>query len=382
MANRARIAVLVETSKTYGRGIIEGISQYSRDHRQWSIFINERGLDSPLPEWIEQRAIDGILLRTSSSVVLDEVKALKIPTVSLGEQYDPDVPIVHTHDSQLAILAAQEFLNRGFKTIGFAGIRGTVWSDIRKKAIADYLNKSIYYSCCDPSNVDDGLLDWPSHQLKLTRWLSELPKPAGIVAAYDVIGVRVLDACSELGIAIPAEVAVIGIDDDQFLCELANPPLSSVAHSLREIGYRACSLLDQIMRGDAVPNEPILIEPQGICARQSSDIFAIDDPLIAKAIQYIRDHACDGINVNDVLQQIPLTRATLTRRFEKYIGHSAKEEIMRLQMNRVKELLSETDFNLVKIANLSGYNHVEHMSMIFKEKNGISPGKYRARTKN
>lgn len=381
MADRPRIAVLVETSKTYGRGIIEGISQYVRNHRHWSIFINERGLDDPLPEWIEQRATDGILLRTSSATVSDAVKALNIPTVSLGEIYDPHFPIVHTNDRRLAIMAAQEFLHRGYKTIGFAGIQGTPWSDIRYQAVVNFLDKSIFHSGCDPSNAQGGLLDWPTHQAELTKWLQELPKPAGIIAAYDVIGVRVLDVCNELGIAVPAEVAVIGIDDDQFLCELVNPPLSSVAHSLQEIGYRACSVLDQIMQGGAVPDEPILIEPQGVIARQSSDIFAIDDPLIAKAIQYIRDHACDGINVNDVLKRIPLTRATLTRRFEKYIGHSAKDEIMRLQMIRVKELLTETDFNLEKIAKLSGYNHVEHMSTIFKAKNAITPGKFRERSK-
>jgi LacI family transcriptional regulator len=183
--------------------------------------------------------------------------------------------------------------------------------------------------------------------------------------------------CRELEIAVPEEVAVIGVDNDRLLCDLADPPLSSVICNSRRNGYEAAALLNRMMSGESVPPEAHLIKPLGIETRQSTDILAIDDPDVAIAIRFIREHACRGIDVSDVLQQVPLSRRVLESRFRKILDRTPHQEITRLRIDRVKQLLAETDLSLSEIASRTGFQHDEYMTVAFKKQVGMPPSKFR-----
>jgi LacI family transcriptional regulator len=212
----------------------------------------------------------------------------------------------------------------------------------------------------------------------LRRWLRELPKPVGIMACYDIRGQQVLDACRSAGLAVPAEVAVIGVDNDELLCDLASPPLTSVVPNAHRTGYEAAGLLDRLMAGKRVAAAPTLIAPLGVAARQSTDVLAVDDREVARAVQFIREHACDGINVGDVLRVVPLSRRVLEMRFQRLLGRTPREEILQARLGRVKQLLGETDLPLYLIAERTGFEHVEYLSVVFRREAGTTPSAFRA----
>jgi len=188
---------------------------------------------------------------------------------------------------------------------------------------------------------------------------------------------QILSACTECGIAVPDEVAVIGVDNDEVLCELSNPPLTSIDPNAQEIGYEMAALLHRIIIGEDPLAGTVRIRPRGVVVRQSTEVTAIADSDTATAVHYIRKHACDGIGVEDVLRNVQLSRSTLDRRFARFVGHSPREEITRVRLQRVKELLITTDFTLVKIAELSGFEYVEYMCDLFKRTTGRTPGQFR-----
>jgi LacI family transcriptional regulator len=187
--------------------------------------------------------------------------------------------------------------------------------------------------------------------------------------------------CRIAGVAVPEEVAVLGVDDDELLCNLATPPLSSIILNSHRTGYLAATLLEQMLAGQTVAPEIHQVDPLGIHTRQSTDILAINHRDVACAVRFIREHAHDGINVEDVLSAVPLSRRVLERLFEKYLGRTPHEEIVRVKVARIKQLLSDTDQSIADIARAVGFRHVEYLSAAFKRVTGISPIAYRQQTR-
>jgi LacI family transcriptional regulator len=196
------------------------------------------------------------------------------------------------------------------------------------------------------------------------------------MCCYDVAAREVLDVCRELNISVPEEIAVVGVDNDEVLCEVSQPPLTSVALDTRRIGIEAASMLDRLMHGESV-GSPVIVEPCGIVTRRSSDTLAIEDRHIAVALGFIRRHACEGIEVSDVLAQVPLSRRTLERRFRQQVGCSPLAEINRVRLDRAKQFLKETELKLDAIAAHSGFAHTPYMAAQFRKQFGVTPGEYR-----
>ncbi len=379
---RPRVALLVETSKTFGRGVLQGITRYVRAHRPWSIFVDERGLDDPTPDWLKDWRGDGAITRSTNREVVRAARRKRIAVVHLGEQIETDLPMVYAADPPIARLAAEHLLERRVEHFGFAGIAGKYWSDQRRAAFVEWLAEAGYgCSVFELEGRQAKGIGRQDQDDQLADWLRALPKPCGILACYDVMGLRVLDVCRQIGVEVPEQVAVIGVDNDTLLCNLADPPLSSVAHDLDRIGYEAAVTLDQLMDGRPPETSRCLVDPAGVVARQSTDLRAIQDDHVARAINFIRRHACDGIQVDDIARHVHLSRVTLTRRFEKLIGRSPKAEILRFQIERCRQLLVETDFTQGKIARLIGFRHPEYMNVAFKRETGQTPGEYRQQAK-
>ncbi len=214
-------------------------------------------------------------------------------------------------------------------------------------------------------------------QEDLGRWLVSLPKPIGVMACNDIRGQQILNLCRRLNLAVPEEVAIIGVDNDEILCELSDPPLSSVVPDTLRIGYDAAVLLDRMMAGGKPPAKPILIPPRGIMTRRSTDVLALDDRQLAAGLRFIHDHAFDHITIDEVAKVAGMCRRVFERRFAARMGRSPKAEVLRLRLEKVKQCLTDTDWNLSRIAEKTGFNYGEYLNTMFTQKIGITPGKFR-----
>ena len=373
-----RVALLIETSNAYARGLLQGIISYMREHGSWSVYLAEHGRGDRPPSWLGTWNGDGIIARVETPTIANALRQVKVPVVDVSaSRLIPSLPWFETDDAAFAQLAAEHLIGRGFRQFAFCGDPHFNWSNWREehfiRAIAgEGFPCSTYaptrkFSKDDTAQVED-----------IASWIRKLPKPVGVMACYDLRGVQLLDACSRLGLAVPEEVAVIGADNDELLCELSHPPLSSVIPNTHRTGYEAAVLLDQLMEGaKGKSGATHLISPLGVATRQSTNILAIEDPSMAKALHFIRQNACTGIKVADVLTIVPLSRRMLENRFMKFIGRSPHEEIIRVRVERVRQLLTETKLSLADIAERTGFTHAEYLTVVFRNKTGLTPGKYR-----
>jgi LacI family transcriptional regulator len=382
---RPRVALLVESSRAYGRGLLHGIAEYVRLHGTWSIFLAERGLGDAPPAWLQGWEGDGIIARIENRRIARSVCEQDVPTVDLrGLLTDLGVPVILTDDESVASLAVAHFQERGFRHFAFCGFPGADYSDKRSECFTR-LVEELGFTChvyqASIQRYATGTeareqLGWIT-EAEVIRWIEELPKPVGLMACNDIRAQQVLATCRAIGVAVPDEVAVLGVDNDDVLCDLSDPPLSSVIPDTRQIGYEAASLLERMMSGEPAPAAVTTIPPLGVVTRRSTDVLAIDDRAISSAVRFIREHACDGITVEDVLAELPVSRSVFERRFARIFGRTPKAEILRTQLDRVKRLLAETDLPLKQIASKAGFRHPEYMSVTFKERTGQTPGQYR-----
>jgi LacI family transcriptional regulator len=348
--------------------------------------MQRHDLYDTVPSWLKSWRGDGIIARIENRRMARVIRNLRVPSVDLrGRVLDPRIPSILTDDDAGARLAAEHLLERGFRHFAYCGFVGTEYSDARSNVFERVICEagftcSIYQL---PHRFQGGRAERMEvqrliYEKNLAKWLQRLPKPIGLMACNDARGQQVLNACRDLGIAVPGELAVVGVDNDDMVCDLCDPPLSSVVPNTRKIGFEAGSLLERMILGEPPPNKAVFIMPLGIVRRQSTDVLAIQDKVTAEAIRFIREHACDGIRVEDVLQRLPLlSHSALERQFNKLLGRTPKAEIIRVQLDRVKELLTESDFTLKEIAAKTGFHYHEYMSALFKEKIGETPGHFR-----
>ncbi len=376
-----QVALLIETSNAYARGLLRGIVAYLREHRPWSLHLAEHGRGDLPPRWLKRWQGDGIIARIETPAMARALAKLRAPIVDVSAaRLLPDLPWFETDDASFAQLGFEHLRERGFTRFAFCGDPRFNWSIWRaqhfRRAAESHQMECHEYQPLRAFQPDDTELIED-----LARWLKRLPKPIGIMACYDLRGQQVLDACRRARIAVPEEVAVLGVDNDELLCELSNPPLSSVIPNTHRTGYAAAALLSEMMSGRKVHGETCLVPPVGIATRQSTDVVAVDDRTLAMTMRFIREHACEGVNVKEVLRAVPQSRRQLETRFQKVFGRTPHEEILRVQLNRASQLLIETDLPLSEIADRAGFAHVEYLSVVFKKRFGIPPGRYRSQNR-
>jgi LacI family transcriptional regulator len=373
------VALMVETSLASGRDILRGIARYVREHGPWSITHEARSLEELVPAWLPKWQGDGIIARVQNRRVAAAVAATRLPAVDvLGIAPGVRLPLVHVDDEAIATAAAAHLLERGFRHFGYVGIGGENWSRRRQDAFARRV-RSRGHGCRVLEVRRYARETWEEQEERLTAWVRALPKPAGVMVCSDQRGPQVLEACRRAGAAVPDQVAVIGVDDDEPLCEVADPPLSSVHPDHRRVGYAAAALLDRLMRGARAPRRPLLLPPRGIVARPSTDVLAIEDPDVAAAVHFIRDRACDGIQVDDVVAHVPMSRSVLQRRFRALLGRTIHDEILDARLKRARMLLAETRLPVSAVAEKAGFNHPEYLGVVFRSREGTTPGAYRRR---
>lgn len=383
-----QVALLLETSTEYGRGLLRGILRYSHLHGPWDLYVAPGHLNQALPKVTAWQGT-GIIARMHSDEMGRLIRETKLPFVasSLRESGEPvfgeRFGEIRTDSEAIAKVAAEHLLDAGFRSFAFCGFERSNWSALREKAFVEFLKERGF--ACHRHRITEAnwmqrpnwIESWHNEQPILVKWLQELPRPLGMMACNDACGREVLQACTAAGLRVPDEVAVVGVDNDEMLCELSSPPLSSVALDLTKAGYEAAQLLDSLMNGQAVRERLVWVEPTRVAVRRSSDVVVQEDPVIARALQFIRDHARENLGVGNVAEDAGVSRRTLERRFYRALHRTVHSEIMRSHLDRAKVLLLETDLPCHRIASEAGFGSLKTFNREFGRKEGATPLSFR-----
>ncbi len=374
---RRVVALLVETSNAFSREVLHGVRDWMRAHGSWAFHLSEQGRGDQPPSWIHLWRGDGIIARIETQAIAKAVQACGVPVVNVSaSSFALGVPSVISDSGALARMAATHLLERGLRSFGYCGDARFEWSRRHGENFAAALRQAGHRCVVFPVARDD-FDNWKREQTKLRRWLMSLPKPAGVMACYDIRGQQLLDVCRAAGLRVPEEVAVIGQHNDELLCELCEPPLSSVIPNARLVGFEAARLLEELMAGGKVAPVAVEIPPIGVATRASTDLVAVDDTRLTAAIRFIREHTFDRMTVNDIARVAGMSRSLLERKFRDVVGTSIWDHVLQLRLRAAEQLLTQTTVSIAEIAERTGFCTAEHFSASCRRLKGMSPRQLR-----
>ena len=389
MARWKKVAIV--EGKTSIEGILERLTAYvTRNDAKWMICSDVYhnafvGLKAEPLGPLEDFQGDGIIYASigrldSETRVLAKIDRLPVPVVySAPCSHEYRLPCVLSDNRAIGRLMAEHLLETGLREFAFLGFKEDVlFLHDRELGFREGLaEKGLSCAIHRDSEISFSLAAGNPSIRRLSRWLKGLPRPVGIGACYDGYGLIVCRLCERLGIHLPQETAVIGAGNDRALCDSTCPPLSSVAQDAQQQGWRVATLLDELMAGGRPPDTPILISPQGVVRRGSSDILRIDDPLVVRCLQHIQERIDEGISVDMLLEEVRVSQRTLERRFKKALGYTPAVAIRRTQVDRAKELLAETDLSMTKIAYACNFSSQAYFNQVFRRFTKQTPTAYR-----
>lgn len=382
MGRRAQIALLIETSTTWGTGLIEGVAEYAHAHEDWHFLLGPRGKyeRSSLPtDWKG----DGIIARITHQEMADQLAALRVPTINVSwyEFAEPFIPSCTCDYRAVAETAAKYFIDLGFRQFAYCSsfIRPD-YVDRFGDAFVETLQKRTYRCHRHAANWRPDSLLPPVHELdRLTDWLRNLPKPIGLLTHDSVQARQVTEACEAAGLHVPHEIAVLGGEYDFLSCTISKPQLSSIDHGGQRVGYIAAEMLSNWLAGNEPSREPVLIPPTRVISRQSTDTVAVSDSLLAAAIRYIKQNCHAKIQVSDILREVPISRRALEKGFQKALNRSPAEEIRRIRVEFAVQMLCDTSWSMPRIAAAVGFALPELMTRAFHRELGMAPSEFRKR---
>jgi LacI family transcriptional regulator len=415
----ARVALVLPTEFAYARGVLRGIIAATRERNLYGgtvatetlparpkqskrvakpeatqtlpwLFRVYRGIyghsSKYLAKWFNDWKPDGIICQIYDDRLAKVYRETKKPVVELFEsRATSEFPRVLPDDIAAGKLAASHFIERGFRHFAFFGAPWMIWSREREAGFREEIERVFGERSAAASSftfASHGSESRPTVDAQRRRaaamgtWLASLPKPLAVFVANDLWGFEVVQAARELGMHVPDEIAVLGVDNEELLCEIAHPPLSSIRIGAEQIGHAAVEMLEQLLQGKPVTPTVARIPPLEVVTRQSTDILAVEDANVAAAIRHIRLHAAEGLSVKQMLQVIPVNRRTLERRFVTILGHTPLEEIHRVRLERAKILL-QTDMPIYEVATRAGYATPEYMASSFLKATGQTPTAFR-----
>ncbi len=378
MNQKRLVALIIETSNEYARGLLRGVLRYQQEHERWTIDLPELHRGAAPPEWVSNYRGDGVIARIETEAIAQAVRATRLPVVDVSAARKmPDIPWVETDDRQIAKASIEHFASRGITQVAFCGETDFNWARWRRDGFVDEAERrGMQAHVLDLSGAATGA-KWSQQEPRVVQWIKQLPERCGLMAAYDSLARRLLDLCSQVGRDVPDSIAVMGVDDDPILCQLASPPLTSVIPDAEQAGYVAAELLESMMSGKTVPATGRLLPPLGVAIRQSTDTIAVKDPDVQRAARFILAKACSSIQVNDVVATTDLTRRALELRFHAALGMTPHEMITATRLARAEQLLRETSLSVEQIAYRCGFEYPEYLIRLFRKQKGITPGAYR-----
>ena len=383
-----RIALVYDARSAYDLKVMAGVAAYLQEnHHQPSYavqIVEQRALkDRPLSDGWAWHG-DGIIADFDDPAVAYCVVQSHVPTVafgcgSSGAIREPAIPYFHTNSQAIARVAADHLFERGFRSFaycGYAPARATGWSQEREDAFVEYVRRR-GGSCAVFRDGRRAANDCSPMHDGLREWLLRLQKPVGVMAAHDDLGRQVLEACRVYDLRVPQDVAVIGVDNNELLCLLSSPAMSSVEQGARRLGYAAAMLLDELIRGASPRQGSFTVDPVAIVTRRSTDVLAIADLKVAQAMAFIHEHACENIKVPQVAASVAISRSGLEKRFASVLGYTIRTAIKRAQLERTRRLVMETDLPLKQIAVETGFRSVQHMTTLYVRAFDVTPARHR-----
>jgi len=369
------VILLLAEDRIIDRELVRGIARYAnlQSANRW-VFYHELERKTPLAKLKKWKA-DGIIARNYDYETTVNLTKFGLPIITRGLQIN-NYPYIAANENAIATLAARHFQERGFQHLAYIGIT-LPWSMERGDAFREKCK-----NFCDAFYIfQRGVKKAKGYNQKeiekMAGWLKTLPKPVGIFVCNDDAAGAVTEACKLTGIIIPKEVAILGVDNDTYICELSDPPLSSIALNFENVGYAAAKALDSYMSGKTVEEKKILLEPTHIVSRQSTNILAVKDHEIIKALNFIRQNVKKLIQVNDVVAATNVSRRYLERRFKNAIHRSICDEIRYCKVTLISEMLSETTLSISDISMSLGFSNTKHFARYFCKAAGITPLAYR-----
>lgn len=361
----------------WGKNVIRGISNAIRQRLPWDLLIAPR--DSQWRFRVPRSwQGDGVIAAIRDSKTEEHIQALQVPTVnvSAAENLSHPWPRVNTDDHERADLALQHFLDRGFENFAYFGPPSQRYPDKRGVHFQQVV-AAAGFDCRTFKTGRPGRFGWAVQPEQTLTWLQELPKPVAIFAADPHPALQLTEACRAADIRIPEEVAILAGDWDDLLCEVSSPPLSSIVLASEQIGEESVQMLEELFRAKP-PEAPLkLIPPVRVIARESTDTLAIRDQDFVAALRFIRDNAHEGIQVNDVLKASTVSRRMLELLFRKHLRRSPADEIRRVRLAHVTDLLLSTDQTVEEIALASGFAGGSQLCVFFRRETSVSPQAYR-----
>ncbi|WP_128545147.1 AraC family transcriptional regulator [Larkinella soli] len=382
-----KIILLIDFAEEYSKSLLKGITRYSREHGPWvfcrmPLYYRETiGIDGIL-KWAQEWEADGIIGQLYNDRNIGKFVEAGIPVIAqdFNERFT-EIPNITGAHREAGAMAADYFLKKGFKNFAFYGFRDIVWSRERGEGFEQRIRGMSY-----PVHFFEHLTDrsselWYYKPSALSQWLQSLPKPVAIMACDDRQGQHITEACRHSGIRIPEEVAVLGVDNDELICELSDPPLSSIVQNAEKGGYDAARLLDHMIRHGVHDFYDIIVNPLQVITRQSTDIYATHDDYIASTLKFIHQNVDRNLQVDEVVRQVPLSRRALEKRFQDITGYPIYKYIFNLRMEKFTRKLLETDQTVFEIALDMGLSDSKNIARQFRQAKGCTPIEYRSRMK-
>jgi LacI family transcriptional regulator len=381
MEHPLSVGIFLPPPQFFATPVVRGIGRYSSAHGPWHITI-AAGAE---PRYVRRflRTCDGVIAHLETPL-RSLLMASGLPVVGYLSDYSPgQFPLVLPDEDRIGVIGAEHFLERGFRNFGFFGIDAN-WSWGRERGFVQRL-KQAGLSCqtTAPRNAPDLRAVWGELSVAriLPRWLKRLAPPAAVMAMNDEAARNIVDACLQMGWRVPEDIAVLGVDNDEMLCNYSAVPLSSVDRNLEQIGFESARLLDRLIRKEAAADEKVAVPPASLVVRRSTAALAINDPDAAAAVRFIAERGCGGIDVDDVLVVVPVSRRALERKLRKAIGRTPAQEIRRVRLARVCELLTETDLPLSDIVPRTGFQYRTYLARAFKKEFGQTPRQFRKKNR-
>ncbi len=375
-----RVLVAAPVEQAYGRAAIEAIIGYARRHTDWELLFAPKPSQ---PEGVDRfgRGIDGVIADGNVPRVLERLRFNAAPMVLMSGQRRPGgAGWVMIDNEAVGRLAASYLAGLGFRRFGFCGMPDRWASGVRGAAFGAAVAGMDPPGALHEFETTPGQdHDWDAEAPELIEWVRNLPKPIAVFATHDDRGRLVALACQEAGVAVPEQVAILGVNNDELTCEMAHPPLSSIDHNARRMGREAAAMLHRMLDGQAAPEQPVVIKPVGVVNRRSTDILSIEDPMLARAVRMIRERATEGLTVSDLLSALPIGRRTLELAFRKTLGRTPHKEILRVRLDHARYLLRSSSLDLPTITSRCGFKYASQFSALFRKHAGESPSAYRAR---
>ncbi|WP_298653130.1 DNA-binding transcriptional regulator [uncultured Proteiniphilum sp.] len=376
-----KILILIDYSSEFSRRLLRGLIQYSKEHGPWifyrlpSYYKTLYGKEG-IVEWAKEWEADAIVARWDHEGT-NLLASLNIPILLQNYKERSSYFSNLTGDYfGTGEMAAQFFIKRRYRNFAFYGNKGVVWSCERAEGFRIQIEKAggnYYYFESENLNGEE----WGTSHIQLDEWLLSLPKPVGLFACDDNFALRVSQICKINNIRIPEDIALLGVDNDELICNLSDPPISSIVTDVERGGYEAGRLIDRLIKGELKDPFNIIVRPTRFELRKSTERYDISNEYISQIVNYIEDNFTSNIVIESLIEQVPLSRRNLEVKFKDEMGTSIYQFILSCRIDYFAHLLLTTERTLFDLALESGFNDCKNVSRIFKKMKGYTPLEYR-----